>query len=212
MCGIFGYAGADANPEVLVEGIKRLEYRGYDSWGICVACDDQPRSCTAAWAGSAAVAAGDIVLPAAGLPGGDRAHALGDARRSHRSQRASPRRLHGQDRRHPQRHHREPRGAARPPGGAGPPLPQRDRHRGHSPPHRGVPEDPAPGSRSPTSRPPSTAPCASSSAPTASPRCGQGTPRRSSWRAWAAPSSWGSGRTGRSWRATRPRSWRTRAR
>ena len=41
MCGIFGYAGPDANPEILVEGIKRLEYRGYDSWGLCLACDDQ---------------------------------------------------------------------------------------------------------------------------------------------------------------------------
>ena len=28
MCGIFGYAGADANPGVLIEGIKSLEYRG----------------------------------------------------------------------------------------------------------------------------------------------------------------------------------------
>jgi glucosamine--fructose-6-phosphate aminotransferase (isomerizing) len=41
MCGIFGYAGPDANPEILVEGIKRLEYRGYDSWGLCVAFNDQ---------------------------------------------------------------------------------------------------------------------------------------------------------------------------
>jgi glucosamine--fructose-6-phosphate aminotransferase (isomerizing) len=40
MCGIFGYAGADANPSILIEGIKRLEYRGYDSWGICVAGND----------------------------------------------------------------------------------------------------------------------------------------------------------------------------
>ncbi len=39
MCGIFGYAGEGANPEALIEGIKRLEYRGYDSWGVCVACD-----------------------------------------------------------------------------------------------------------------------------------------------------------------------------
>jgi glutamine---fructose-6-phosphate transaminase (isomerizing) len=37
MCGIFGYAGPDANTEVLIEGIKRLEYRGYDSWGLCLA-------------------------------------------------------------------------------------------------------------------------------------------------------------------------------
>ncbi|HVO38155.1 MAG TPA: glutamine--fructose-6-phosphate transaminase (isomerizing) [Spirochaetia bacterium] len=41
MCGIFGYTGSDANPHILIEGIKRLEYRGYDSWGVCVACDDQ---------------------------------------------------------------------------------------------------------------------------------------------------------------------------
>jgi len=34
MCGIIGYlGGADASP-VLVEGLKRLEYRGYDSAGI----------------------------------------------------------------------------------------------------------------------------------------------------------------------------------
>jgi glutamine---fructose-6-phosphate transaminase (isomerizing) len=41
MCGIFGYAGPDANQEILLEGIKRLEYRGYDSWGLCVAANDQ---------------------------------------------------------------------------------------------------------------------------------------------------------------------------
>ena len=41
MCGIFGYAGPDANPDVLIEGIKRLEYRGYDSWGICVARENR---------------------------------------------------------------------------------------------------------------------------------------------------------------------------
>jgi len=40
MCGIFGYAGDGANAAVLVEGIKRLEYRGYDSWGLALACDD----------------------------------------------------------------------------------------------------------------------------------------------------------------------------
>ena len=41
MCGIFGYAGPDVNPDILIEGIKRLEYRGYDSWGICCAANDQ---------------------------------------------------------------------------------------------------------------------------------------------------------------------------
>ncbi len=35
MCGIFAYNGKKKNaPEIVVEGLKRLEYRGYDSWGI----------------------------------------------------------------------------------------------------------------------------------------------------------------------------------
>jgi len=39
MCGIVGYIGTtDATP-VLIEGLKRLEYRGYDSAGIAVLAD-----------------------------------------------------------------------------------------------------------------------------------------------------------------------------
>jgi glucosamine--fructose-6-phosphate aminotransferase (isomerizing) len=34
MCGIFGYVGPRATKTLLLEGLKRLEYRGYDSWGI----------------------------------------------------------------------------------------------------------------------------------------------------------------------------------
>jgi glutamine---fructose-6-phosphate transaminase (isomerizing) len=36
MCGIVGYCGSRSASEVLLEGLKRLEYRGYDSAGICV--------------------------------------------------------------------------------------------------------------------------------------------------------------------------------
>ena len=36
MCGIFGYCGGKKASEILIEGLKRLEYRGYDSSGICV--------------------------------------------------------------------------------------------------------------------------------------------------------------------------------
>ena len=36
MCGIFGYVGPRANEKLLVNGLRRLEYRGYDSWGICL--------------------------------------------------------------------------------------------------------------------------------------------------------------------------------
>ena len=39
MCGIFGYAGSKNASEVILEGLKRLEYRGYDSWGIAVLAD-----------------------------------------------------------------------------------------------------------------------------------------------------------------------------
>lgn len=39
MCGIIGSIGAgDATPN-LIEGLKRLEYRGYDSAGLAVVCD-----------------------------------------------------------------------------------------------------------------------------------------------------------------------------
>ena len=35
MCGIFGYvANGHTTPEIVIEGLRRLEYRGYDSWGI----------------------------------------------------------------------------------------------------------------------------------------------------------------------------------
>ena len=36
MCGIIGYAGKDDAVEVLEYGLKTLEYRGYDSAGICI--------------------------------------------------------------------------------------------------------------------------------------------------------------------------------
>lgn len=40
MCGIFGYIGGKNASEVILEGLKRLEYRGYDSWGIAVSADE----------------------------------------------------------------------------------------------------------------------------------------------------------------------------
>jgi glucosamine--fructose-6-phosphate aminotransferase (isomerizing) len=36
MCGIVGYVGSKKACGILIEGLKRLEYRGYDSAGICV--------------------------------------------------------------------------------------------------------------------------------------------------------------------------------
>lgn len=34
MCGIFGYVGSSNATELVFDGLKQLEYRGYDSWGI----------------------------------------------------------------------------------------------------------------------------------------------------------------------------------
>ena len=39
MCGIVGYIGQQQAAPILLQGLKRLEYRGYDSAGICVASD-----------------------------------------------------------------------------------------------------------------------------------------------------------------------------
>src|SRR4051812_42697163 len=36
MCGIVGYIGAKPAVDVVLEGLRRLEYRGYDSAGIAV--------------------------------------------------------------------------------------------------------------------------------------------------------------------------------
>ncbi|MCY7412710.1 MAG: glutamine--fructose-6-phosphate aminotransferase, partial [Salinibacterium sp.] len=36
MCGIVGYVGDNKSIEVLLGGLKRLEYRGYDSAGVAV--------------------------------------------------------------------------------------------------------------------------------------------------------------------------------
>ncbi|WP_395660006.1 glutamine--fructose-6-phosphate transaminase (isomerizing) [Nocardioides sp.] len=40
MCGIVGYVGHRGAQEVVVEGLRRLEYRGYDSAGIALVTDD----------------------------------------------------------------------------------------------------------------------------------------------------------------------------
>jgi len=39
MCGIVGYVGGRECRDILIEGLKRLEYRGYDSAGIAMLDD-----------------------------------------------------------------------------------------------------------------------------------------------------------------------------
>ena len=39
MCGIIGYTGSERARDVIIEGLRKLEYRGYDSAGIAVQAD-----------------------------------------------------------------------------------------------------------------------------------------------------------------------------
>jgi glucosamine--fructose-6-phosphate aminotransferase (isomerizing) len=59
MCGIVGYVGPGSSIDVLMGGLKRLEYRGYDSAGIAV-LDDAGELGTRKRAGKLGVLAGDL--------------------------------------------------------------------------------------------------------------------------------------------------------
>ena len=39
MCGIVGYCGHRQAERVIIDGLRRLEYRGYDSAGLAVVAD-----------------------------------------------------------------------------------------------------------------------------------------------------------------------------
>ncbi len=41
MCGIVGYIGGQNATPIILNGLKRLEYRGYDSAGMAVLQDGQ---------------------------------------------------------------------------------------------------------------------------------------------------------------------------
>lgn len=41
MCGIIGYIGKQNSVPILIEGLKRLEYRGYDSAGVAIIMDGE---------------------------------------------------------------------------------------------------------------------------------------------------------------------------
>ena len=45
MCGIVGYVGHQEAAPILLDGLERLEYRGYDSAGIAVCGDGVLRLC-----------------------------------------------------------------------------------------------------------------------------------------------------------------------
>ena len=41
MCGIFGYVDSKKAPKIVLDGLKSLDYRGYDSWGIATVTDSK---------------------------------------------------------------------------------------------------------------------------------------------------------------------------
>ena len=41
MCGIVGYVGHKSVMDILLDGLEQLEYRGYDSSGVAVMCEDE---------------------------------------------------------------------------------------------------------------------------------------------------------------------------
>lgn len=41
MCGIIGYVGRNSVLDILLDGLKQLEYRGYDSSGVALKCGDK---------------------------------------------------------------------------------------------------------------------------------------------------------------------------
>lgn len=45
MCGLIGYAGIESAAKKVFDGLLKLEYRGYDSAGICCLCEGEFRSC-----------------------------------------------------------------------------------------------------------------------------------------------------------------------
>ena len=136
MCGIVGYTGPREAGPILIEGLKRLEYRGYDSAGIALV-DDAGDLFVEKRAGKLAnlqTAIADRTPHAAiGL-----AHTRWATHGRPNDLNAHPAPgLHRRDHGHPQRDHRELPRAARRARGARPHPDLGDRHRGDRPPRRG---------------------------------------------------------------------------
>ena len=117
---------------LLVAGLRKLEYRGYDSAGLAVT--DGGRMQVVRCRGKLAGLEDMVAQRAAAGQRRRRPHALGDPRPPVGDQRPPAQDRLGRGR--PQRHHREPPGAARAAGGGGAEVLVRDRHRDRRAPDR----------------------------------------------------------------------------
>ena len=111
MCGIVGYVGGKPALEVVLDGLRRLEYRGYDSAGVAV-LDGAPAGGAQ---GRQARQPREGARRARRCPAASpRPHPLGHPRPAHRPQRPPAGRRRRRRRGGPQRDDREPHGAASP--------------------------------------------------------------------------------------------------
>ena len=144
MCGIVGYVGKRPVQDLLLAGLTRLEYRGYDSAGISMIPGDTIESVRAVGnldhlreaVASARTTRDEGAVAVATRPGDDRhrPHALGHARPRERDERPPALRHDRLGARRGQRHRRELHGAQGAPHRHGRRLHERDRRRGHRPP------------------------------------------------------------------------------
>ena len=136
MCGIVGYVGAQQAAPLLLEGLGRLEHRGYDSAGVAVLGPGKGSRLRVAKKAGRVRDLADAAAQAVRRQGRHRPHPVGDPRPGERRQRAPARRHQGRRRRRAQRDHRQRRRAASRAGRRRRRPGLRHRHRGARPPGR----------------------------------------------------------------------------
>ena len=129
MCGIVGYTGPQDAAPILLAGLRRLEYRGYDSAGVAT-LDDSSRLTVRKKSGRVRMLEESLEQRARARYVRHGPHPMGHARAALRPQRAPPRRRRRRGRRRSQRRHREPCRPARGTRIRGVPVRLADRHRG----------------------------------------------------------------------------------